>query len=407
MLSLNIKLIVFYIFLIDSMIGILFQSNDLTNYMILLTSLITPITLLTSKNKIMQNNLFLLGIILIIAFSTSNLLIWYLSYETVIIPMIYILSKGSSSIYSRSRAIYRFTIYTILGGLLLLIGILVLLNLIGSLNYWSYLLNNSISSYLQFYLFPMIFLSYIIKLPILPFHIWLPDTHGEAPTSGSVILAALLLKLGGVGLIRWLIPILPIGFNYYKPLILVLGVLSSIYASITTLRHIDLKKLIAYSSIAHMGFILIGLSSFSSISLKGVILLLFSHGLVSSLLFLLIGSLYVRTSTRYIYYYKGLTTTMPIFSIFLFLALLLNAALPPSLPFVAEFLILQGTFSYEIIGVFNTLLAVLFSGLYSIWLFCKLAFSVSSVIPARDITLREFYILFPLLSLSIIFSFLY
>ena len=172
-------------------------------------------------------------------------------------------------------------------------------------------------------------------------------------------------------------------------------------------KYIDLKKLIAYSSIAHMGFILIGLSSFSSISLKGVILLLFSHGLVSSLLFLLIGSLYVRTSTRYIYYYKGLTTTMPLFSLFLFLALLLNAALPPSLPFVAEFFILQGTFSYEIIGVFNALIAVLFSGLYSIWLFCKLSFSVSSVVPARDITLREFYLLFPLLSLSLIFSFLY
>lgn len=172
----SLKLLLFYLFLLDSMISILFQLNDLTNYMVLLTALITPITLLTTeKNEIVQDILVFLGLILIVAFSTSNFLIWYISYEAVIIPMIYILSKGSSTILSRSRAIYRFTIYTILGGLLLLIGLLILINLIGSLNYWSYLLNNSLSFSLQLLLFPFLFLSYCIKLPILPFHIWLPS----------------------------------------------------------------------------------------------------------------------------------------------------------------------------------------------------------------------------------------
>jgi NADH:ubiquinone oxidoreductase subunit 4 (subunit M) len=234
------------------------------------------------------------------------------------------------------------------------------------------------------------------------------DTHGEAPTSGSVILAALLLKLGGIGILRWLIPLLPYGYLYYRPLILVLGVLSSLYASITTLRHIDIKKLIAYSSIAHMGFILIGIVSFSSIAIQGVILLLISHGLVSSLLFLLVGSLYVRTGTRYLIYYQGLSTTMPLFSIFLFFALILNASFPPSLSFIAELLLLQGTFIYETIGTLHALISVFLSGVYSILLFCKIAFSSTSQFQFhyQDLTLREFYILIPLVFLSFTLSFI-
>lgn len=233
------------------------------------------------------------------------------------------------------------------------------------------------------------------------------DTHGEAPTAASVILAALLLKLGGIGLLRWLIPILSDAYLYYRPLLLIMGVLSAIYASITTLRHLDAKKLIAYSSIAHMGLILIGIVSLSYIGYKGVIYLLVSHGLVSSLLFLLIGSLYVRTQTRNIIYHRGLASTMPIFSVFLFIALLLNASLPPSLSFIAELTILAGTFPYEMIGIFNVSIALFLSGVYSLMLFCKIIFST---LPTpnhyKDITLREFIILLPLPLFSFILSFI-
>ena len=231
------------------------------------------------------------------------------------------------------------------------------------------------------------------------------DTHGEAPTSGSIILAGLLLKLGGIGLLRWLIPILPYGYLYYRPLIFLLGILSSIYASITTFRHIDIKKLIAYSSIAHMGFILIGIVSLNIIALKGTLLLLLSHGFVSSLLFLLIGALYIRTGTRLLFYYRGLANTMPLFSIFLFFAFILNASFPPSLSFFAELFILQGTFLYEIFGTSIALISVLLSGAYSILIFSKITFSVPFINYTKDITLREFILFLPFILFSFIFSF--
>lgn len=214
-----------------------------------------------------------------------------------------------------------------------------------------------------------------------------------------------MLKLGGIGLLRWLIPIFPSGYLYYRPLIIILGLLSSIIASITTLRHIDLKKLIAYSSIAHMGFLLISLAS---ISQMGFILLLFSHGLVSSLLFLLIGIIYVRTKTRYLYYYKGLATNMPIFSTILFIALLLNSSIPPSLSFFAELYILQGTVIYELVGTFHSLLAILFSGFYSMLLFTRIVFGVApNSCSYKDITYREFILLSILCIFSFAFTFIF
>lgn len=187
---------------------------------------------------------------------------------------------------------------------------------------------------------------------------------------------------------------------------MILGLISSILASITTLRHIDLKKLIAYSSIAHMGILLIGLSSIEKISWKGFILVLFSHGLVSALLFLLIGILYVRTKTRYLYYFSGLANTMPIFTTLLFLALILNCSIPPSLSYFAELHIIQGAFLNEIIGTTHCLIAILFSGFYSMLLFTRISFSKVLNNHFKDITLREFILSIILILLSFLIPFI-
>jgi proton-translocating NADH-quinone oxidoreductase chain M len=404
-----VKLMIpYWLLLIYSIRGfVLINTTDLTYWLLILTSLIIPIVIIISeKNKIYINTIFIIGIILIISFTTENILIWYISFEIILIPMILLLSKGSSSISSKYRAYYRFVIYTLISGFCLLINIIIIIIITGSLSYYSLIINSNISITIQIILFPINLISYLIKLPIIPFHIWLPDTHGEAPTSGSVILAALILKLGGIGILRWLIPIYPYGYFYYRPLIYLIGILSSIYASITTLRHIDIKKIIAYSSIAHMGLILIGLISLNEIGFNGIIYLLVSHGLVSSLLFLLIGALYIRTGTRNLLYYRGLNINMPIYSFFLFLSLLINGAFPPSLSFWSEFHIISGALLYELFGTCSLMLAVFISGVYSIILFTKLIFSINPLIHLNDLCFREFIILLPLLILSILLIFL-
>lgn len=228
---------------------------------------------------------------------------------------------------------------------------------------------------------------------MIPFHIWLPEAHAEAPTAGSVILAGILLKMGSYGFIRFSIPMFPLATVYFTPLIYTLSLLAIIYASFTTLRQIDLKKIIAYSSISHMGFVTIGLFTLNIQGIEGSIFLMLSHGLVSSALFLSIGVLYDRYKTRIIKYYGGFVQVMPIFTLFLLFFVLSNIGFPGTSNFIGELLVLLGIFQLNIFTAFLATISMVLGAAYSIWFINRISFGLLKIHYFKifqDLSRREF-----------------
>lgn len=245
------------------------------------------------------------------------------------------------------------------------------------------------------------------KLPLVPFHIWLPQAHVEAPISGSVLLAGILLKLGGYGFIRFVFPMFPEANLFFSPLVLTLSIVSLFYAALSTLRQTDFKRFIAYSSVSHMAVVTLGLFSLSEIAFSGSIVLMLAHGFSSSGLFMAVSLLYNRHKTRTIKYYRGLTTSMPLFSLLFLACSLANLALPLTMNFIGEILILLGLFqSFPIVGALANLSVVL-SASYSLFLFNRIAFGTESIylfFVNRDLTRIEFYSFIPLLLPLIFFG---
>ena len=299
------------------------------------------------------------------------------------------------------RAAYQFFLYTLIGSLLMLLALLNIYFQTGTTDL-QILWYAQFSEISQIFLWLAFFASFAVKIPMIPFHIWLPEAHAEAPTAGSVILAGILLKMGGYGFLRFSLPMLPVASIFFTPLIFTLSLVAIIYASLTTLRQIDLKKIIAYSSVSHMGFVTIGIFSLNVQGIEGSILLMLSHGLVSSALFLCIGALYDRYKTRVIKYYSGLIQVMPLFGVFFLFFTFANLGFPGTSSFIGEVLVLLSSFQINKTLTLFASLGMIFGAAYSIWLFNRIIFGslkLGYFYSFQDISRREFWILIPLVIL--------
>jgi proton-translocating NADH-quinone oxidoreductase chain M len=303
------------------------------------------------------------------------------------------------------RSGFLFFFYTLLGSVLMLLSIVFIYNDVGTLNYFI-LLKINYNHVFQNILWIGFILAFMSKIPTIPFHIWLPEAHVEAPTSGSVLLAGVLLKLGTYGILRFLIPFFPHATVYFTPFIFVFAGISIIYSSATATRQTDLKRIIAYTSIAHMNLILTSIFVLNHISLTGSFFQMLAHGIVSSALFFCIGFYYDRFHTRIIENFGGTVQTLPILSVFFLLFNLANLGLPTTCNFIGEFMMLVGIFLKNSFICFISSFGMVLSGVYSLWVCNRICFGNNKMIFVKDLNRFEFLILFFLCILMFIFGIL-
>jgi len=342
--------------------------------------------------------LLIIDLLLLLVFSALDVLLFYIFFEGILIPM-YLMIGVWGSRERKIRAVYLFFFYTLFGSLLMLVGLMYIYSITGTLNL-EYLLTWQFTFTEQCWLWLAFFMSFASKIPLFPFHVWLPEAHVEAPTVGSVLLAGILLKLGVYGFLRFSLTLFPEASLFFSPLIYLLSVLGVIYASLTAIRQTDLKRIIAYSSVAHMNLVTLGIFSFNTIGLEGSILQSISHGFVSGAMFLLVGILYNRYHSRLLYYYGGLVHVMPIYSTLFLIFTMANIALPGTSSFVGEFLLLCGIYKTNVVACIAGAIGVILCGAYSLWLYNRVIFGnlkISYTIQYKDLNFREFSILLPLL----------
>lgn len=375
---------------------------------LLLTVIIFPICFIASwQISYLTRQFFIilltLEILLILTFITTDIFFFYVFFESILVPMFLMIGIWGSRT-RKIKAAYYFFLYTLFGSLFMLFGLIYMYSITGSANY-EIILNYEFTLIEEYILWCCFFVTFAAKIPMFPFHLWLPEAHVEAPTIGSVILASLLLKLGGYGFIRISLSMLPNASHFFIDLVTALALISIVYASLTTIRQIDLKKIIAYSSIAHMNLLVLGIFSFNVQGIDGAIYLMVAHGVVSSALFFCVGVLYDRWHTRLLKYFSGLVQVMPFFTIFFFLFTMANMGFPGTSNFVGELLVLVGIFQYNTIALFFAATGIVLSAVYSIWLFNRVCFGtlkIKYITSYIDLNEVEMIVFIPLIILMFI-----
>jgi len=389
--------------------------DGLSLLLVLLTTFLTPLTLISSwssiKTKVKEFTFFMLilEVGMLGVFVSLDLFLFYIFWEAMLIPMYFIIGiwGGKERIY----ASIKFFIYTMFGGLLMLVAIIWLAVYASTpLGYFTtnlvelYSVGPEVESTIQNWMFLAFAFSFAIKVPLFPLHTWLPDAHVQAPTAGSVILAGVLLKMGTYGLLRFCLPLFPQASITFAPYISVLAVIGIIYGALVSMVQKDMKKLVAYSSVAHLGFVVLGIFAMTQEAVQGAIIQMVNHGLSTGALFLLVGVIYERTHTREISEYGGIAKLVPVYSFMLLFVSLSSIGLPGLNGFVGEFLILIGSFKSPVLGSwwFTVFAAsgVIFAAVYLLWMYQRVVFGEvknPKLSTLTDMNPREIFIMIPII----------
>ncbi len=376
--------------------------------LILLTSLLTFLATLSSWKAITERVkefylfILLLEVGMIGVFVSLDLVLFYVFWEVMLVPMYFLIG-----IWGGERKLYaaiKFFLYTLAGSVVMLVGILVLYFHYHTFDLMAMLQSGSVLPLaLQSWVFLAFFLGFAIKVPMFPFHTWLPDAHVEAPTAGSVILAGVLLKMGTYGFVRFSLPLFPDASRKFVPLLVVLALVSIVYGALVSLMQKDMKRLIAYSSVSHMGFVMLGLFTFSPLAMKGAVLQMINHGISTGALFLIVGVLYERRHTRLIADFGGLSARLPLYAAVFLIMTLSSIGLPGLNGFVGEFMILMGAWNTNWVWAAVAATGIVLGAAYMLWLYQRVMFGRLDNVAnqsLKDLTVREFATFAPLIILA-------